>query len=62
MNKHNEKAPRIIIDGESYGMINVLKSNGELVASVTANNVISAKDYKVDFIKDTSKIRFQEMD
>lgn len=62
MNRHNEKTPHIVIDGEAYEMINVMKSNGELVASITTNNVISAKDYKVDFIKDANKIRFQEMD
>ena len=36
MNDSNKKAPHIKINGEAYKMINVLTSNGELIASISA--------------------------
>lgn len=51
-----------MIDGEAYDMINISKTNGELVASITPNRVVSDKGYKVELIKDAKTIRFQEMD
>ncbi|HJF54435.1 MAG TPA: hypothetical protein K8W06_04725 [Limosilactobacillus coleohominis] len=62
MNKHNEKTPHIIVDGEAYEMINVSKTNGELIASITADDIVSEKGYKVSLVKNASKVRFQEMD
>ena len=57
-----KNASRIIIHGEAYEMINISKSNGELIASITADDIVSEKGYKVDLVKNASKIRFQEMD
>lgn len=60
--KQNKKAPHIMIDGEAYDMINVSKTNGELVALITSDRVVSEKGYKVELIKDAKTIRFRDMD
>lgn len=62
MKRQNKKASPIMIDGEAYDMINISKTNGELVASITPNRVVSDKGYKVELIKDAKTIRFREMD
>ncbi|WP_347981390.1 hypothetical protein [Limosilactobacillus portuensis] len=51
MNDSNKKAPRIKINGEAYKMINVLTSNGELIASISAKDVIHDVNYQVQLIK-----------
>ena len=51
-----------MIDGEAYDMINVSKTNGELVALITSDRVVSEKGYKVELIKDAKTIRFRDMD
>ena len=58
----NKKASPIMIDGEAYDMINVSKTNGELVALITSDRVVSEKGYKVELIKDAKTIRFRDMD
>lgn len=47
----NKKASHIIINGEAYKMINVLTSNGELIASINAKDVIHDVNYQVQLIK-----------
>lgn len=51
MNDSNKKAPHIKINGEAYKMINVLTSNGELIASIGAKDVIHDVNYQVQLIK-----------
>lgn len=58
--KKNQKSSRIMIDGEDYEMINVVSSNGELVASITSKNIIEQKGFEVNLIKDASNVRFKE--
>ncbi|MBU9695596.1 hypothetical protein KSL82_06775 [Limosilactobacillus portuensis] len=51
MNDSNKKASHIKINGEAYKMINVLTSNGELIASISAKDVIHDVNYQVQLIK-----------
>ena len=51
MNDSNKKASHIKINGEAYKMINVLTSNGELIASISAKDVIHYVNYQVQLIK-----------
>lgn len=51
MNDSNKKVPHIKINGEAYKMINVLTSNGELIASISAKDVIHDVNYQVQLIK-----------
>lgn len=51
MNDSNKKAPHIIINGEAYDLINVTTANGELIASISAKDVIHDVNYQVQLIK-----------
>ena len=51
MSDSNKKASHIMIDGEAYKMINVLTSNGELIASISTKDVIHDVNYQVQLIK-----------
>lgn len=62
MAKKNEKSSHITIDGEDYEMINVVSDNDELVASITSKNIIEKSGFEVRLIKDSTKIRFKEID
>lgn len=62
MAKKNKKSSHITIDGEDYEMINVVSNNGELVASITSKNIIEKNGFEVRLIKDSTKIRFKEID
>lgn len=50
MNK--EKTSHIIIDGEAYSMINVTNSSRELIASIGPDDIIEAKGYQVELVKE----------
>lgn len=62
MAKKNKKSSHITIDGEDYEMINVVSNNDELVASITSKNIIEKNGFEVRLIKDSTKIRFKEID
>lgn len=62
MSNSNKKSSHITIDGEDYEMINVVSNNGELVASITSKNIIEKNGFEVRLIKDSTKIRFKEID
>lgn len=47
----NKKASHIIINGEAYDLINVTTANGELIASISAKDVIHDVNYQVQLIK-----------
>lgn len=47
----NKKASHIIMNGEAYDLINVTTANGELIASISNENVIHDIDYQVQLIK-----------
>ena len=51
MNDSNKKASHIIINGEAYDLINVTTANGELIASISAKDVIHDVNYQVQLIK-----------
>lgn len=59
--KKEEQSAHINIDGEDYSMINITRTNGELIASISAKSVIEAKGYKVKFEKDSNNVRFTEL-
>lgn len=59
--KKNKKSSHITIDGEDYEMINVISSNGELVASITSKDIVEKKGLEVKLIKDATKVRFREI-
>lgn len=51
MSNSNKKASHIIINGENYDLINVTTANGELIASISAKDVIHDVNYQVQLIK-----------
>lgn len=59
--KKNKKFSHITIDGEDYEMVNVISSNGELVASITSKDIVEKKGFEVKLIKDATKVRFREI-
>lgn len=63
MSKEEKEQPAIFRIGKAdYSMINITKEDGELIASITSDNIITKKGFNVDLVEDASKVRFQEME
>lgn len=63
MEQEEKEQPAIFQIGKTdYSMINITKEDGELVASITSDNIITKKGFNVDLVEDASKVRFREME